>query len=58
MLFHAPDLAEQINDWKFIELWVEPIIFPPQILMLVSGKNRGICIYDPSISGVLRKLLH
>jgi hypothetical protein len=48
MLSHAPDLAEQINDWEFIELWVDPIVFPPRILMLVSGKNAGFCIYDPS----------
>ncbi len=48
MLSHAPNLAEQINDWKFIELWVDPIVFPPRILMLVSGKKGGFCIYDPA----------
>ncbi|MEG4531069.1 hypothetical protein [Microcoleus sp. D2_18a_D3] len=48
MLSHTPDLAEQINDWELIELWVNPIVFPPLILMLVSGKNGGFCIYDPS----------
>ncbi|WP_333209554.1 hypothetical protein [Microcoleus sp. S36b_A4] len=45
MLSHTPDLAEQVNDWEFIELWVDPIVFPPRILMLVSAKNRGFCIY-------------
>jgi len=48
MSSHTPDLAEQINDWDFIELWVDPIVFLPCIVMLVSGKNGVFCIYDPS----------
>lgn len=44
----AQNLVEQINDWEFIELWVDPIVFPPRILMLVGGKNSKCCIYDPS----------
>ena len=48
MLSPAPNLLEQINDWEFIELWVDPIVFPPRILMLVGGKNSKFCIYDPS----------
>lgn len=48
MLSHTPDLAEPVNDWDFIELWVDPIVFPPRIVMLVSGKKGGFCIYDPS----------
>jgi len=37
MLFPAPDLATQINNWQFIELWVDPIVFPPRVLMLIVG---------------------
>ncbi|MDQ2100648.1 MAG: hypothetical protein QQW96_23760 [Tychonema bourrellyi B0820] len=48
MLSPAPNLVEQINDWEFIELWVDPIVFPPRILMLVGDKNSKCCIYDPS----------
>ncbi|MEG4329059.1 hypothetical protein [Microcoleus sp. herbarium5] len=48
MLSHTPDLAEQVNDWEFIELWGDPIVFPPRILMLVSAKKGGFCIYEPS----------
>ncbi|MEG4229344.1 hypothetical protein QUA35_24720 [Microcoleus sp. N9_B2] len=48
MLSPAPNLVEQINDWEFIELWVDPIVFPPRILMLVGGKNSKCCIYEPS----------
>ena len=48
MLSPAQNLVEQINDWEFIELWVDPIVFPPRILMLVGGKNSKCCIYEPS----------
>jgi len=50
MLCPAPNLAEQINDWEFIELWVDPIVFPPRILMLVEEQNSKCCIYDSSAS--------
>ena len=48
MLSHAPNLVSQITDWNFLELWVDGIIFPPRILMLVSQKNGQCSIYDPS----------
>jgi len=48
MLFHAQDIAAQINNWEFIELWVDAIVFPPRILMLVSNKQGNSCIYDPA----------
>ncbi|TAE76157.1 MAG: hypothetical protein EAZ60_10830, partial [Oscillatoriales cyanobacterium] len=44
----AKNLVEQVNDWEFIELWVDPIVFPPRILMLVGGKNSKCGIYEPS----------
>jgi|GEM_PF-2526021 len=31
-----------IMTWKFLELWVDPVLFPPKILMLVSDEN-GAC---------------
>jgi hypothetical protein len=48
MLCPAQNLAEQINDWEFIELWVDPIVFPPRILMLVGEQNSKCCIYEAS----------
>jgi hypothetical protein len=35
-------LAEQSKTWKFIELWVDPVLFPPKILMLI-GDQDGSC---------------
>ncbi|ACK73408.1 conserved hypothetical protein [Gloeothece citriformis PCC 7424] len=47
MLSHAPNLAEQINNWEFVELWVDLIVFPPRLLMLVGDKHGKSYIYDP-----------
>jgi hypothetical protein len=48
MLSHVADLEKQITDWQFVELWVDLIVFPPRILMLVGDKNGKCSIYDPA----------
>lgn len=45
---HAPALAEQAKTWKFLELWVDTVLFPPKILIIV-GDQDGICrIFNPA----------
>lgn len=46
MLSLAQNLVVQSDNWEFIEFWVDPIIFPPRILMLVGGQQGNCCIYD------------
>jgi hypothetical protein len=48
MLSHAPALAEQAKAWKFLELWVDPILFPPRILMLVGDADGSCRIFNPA----------
>jgi hypothetical protein len=48
MLSHAPALAEQAKTWKFLELWVDPVLFPPKILMLVSGQDVTCRTFNPT----------
>ena len=49
MQSHAPALAEQAKTWNFLELWVDPVLFPPKILMLV-GDHDGTCrIFNPAL---------
>lgn len=45
---HVPALAEQAKTWKFLELWVDPVLFPPKILMLVSDQDDTCKIFDPA----------
>ncbi len=41
-------LAEQAKTWKFLELWVDPVIFPPKILMLVCAQDGTCRIFNPT----------
>ncbi len=41
------DLAE--NNWNFAEVWIDPLLFPPYILLLL-GDSSGRCrVYDPAV---------
>lgn len=44
----SPELIQekQLNQWEFIELWIDPIVFPPTILMLIKNKNNQFNICD------------
>ncbi len=35
-------------DWQFIELWIDAIIFPPHILILVGDNQGNFNVYDPA----------
>jgi hypothetical protein len=48
MLSHVPALAEQAKTWKFLELWVDPVLFPPKILMLLGNQDGTCHIFNPS----------
>ena len=45
---HASTLAEQAKTWKFLELWVDPVLFPPKILMLVGDRDGSCRIFNPA----------
>ncbi len=36
------------TDWLFVELWIDAIIFPPRILMLIKDNQGQYNIYDPT----------
>lgn len=44
----VPALAKQAETWKFLELWVDPVLFPPKILMLVSDREGKCQIFNPA----------
>jgi hypothetical protein len=48
MQSHAPALAEQAKTWKFLELWVDPVLFPLKILMLVGDQDGTCRIFNPA----------
>ncbi len=42
-------LAKRAETWQFLELWVDPVIFPPKILMLVGDHNGACYIFNPTL---------
>ena len=48
MQSHAPVLAERAKTWKFLELWVDPVLFPPKILMLMSDQDGTCHVLNPA----------
>lgn len=42
----ALDLAK--NDWSFVEVWIDPMLSPPYVLLLL-GDPAGHCrVHDPT----------
>jgi hypothetical protein len=35
------------NNWKFAEIWIDPILSPPYILLLLCDSEGNCQIYDP-----------
>jgi hypothetical protein len=54
MISHVPALAEQAKTWTFLELWVDPILFPPKVLMLVGDRDGTCRIFNPAFDYKLR----
>ena len=35
-------------DWKFIEVWIDPMLTPHYVLLLLADKSGKCSIYDPA----------
>jgi hypothetical protein len=35
------------NNWEFTELWIDPMLSPPYILLLLCDSEGNRQIYDP-----------
>lgn len=44
----ATNLTQQETEWEFAEIWVDTLISPPYLLMLVKEKSGRFCIYNPA----------
>ncbi|MBH8562743.1 hypothetical protein I8748_11220 [Nostoc sp. CENA67] len=36
------------NDWEFTEVWIDPMLSPPYILLLLCDSEENCQIYDPA----------
>ena len=52
----SPALAPAKTEWDFVEVWIDPLLSPPYLLLLM-GEPSGSChIYDPGTSKNIRNL--
>ena len=47
MLSQEQALAERDKTWQFLELWVDPALFPPRVLMLIGDRDGSCRIFKP-----------
>jgi hypothetical protein len=43
-----PALDPAKSDWSFVEVWIDPMLFPPYILLLLSDPSGSCRVYDPA----------
>jgi hypothetical protein len=36
------------TDWQFTEVWIDPMLAPPYVLLLLADKSGKWSIYDPA----------
>jgi hypothetical protein len=42
-------LSHELNPvWNFLEVWIDPMLSPPYILLLLSEPSGNCFVYDPS----------
>lgn len=44
--FPVPDQVK--DDWQFAEVWIEPMLSPPHILLLLGEESGNCRIFDPA----------
>ena len=46
MSLHTPDRVK--DNWDLAEVWIDAILSPPYILLLLGDRNGNCSIYDPA----------
>lgn len=44
----SPALDPAKPDWNFVEVWIDPMLSPPYILLLLSDPSGQCRVYDPA----------
>ena len=44
----SPELDRVKNSWEFTEVWIDPHLSPPYVLLLLGTPDGNCQIYDPA----------
>lgn len=44
----SPEPALAKHDWDFLEVWIDPMLSPPYLLLLLGDKAGRYQIHDPA----------
>ncbi len=44
----SPGLNPADNNWDFAEVWIDPMLTPPYILLLLGDASGNCRVYDPA----------
>jgi hypothetical protein len=44
----SPALDRVKREWEFAEVWIEPTLAPPYILLLLGDRSGSWSVYDPA----------
>jgi hypothetical protein len=44
----SPALDPVRDNWNFTEVWIDPMLSPPYVLLLLSNQAGYCCVYDPA----------
>ncbi len=36
------------SNWEFVEVWIDAMLSPPYVLLLLSDRAGKCCVYDPA----------
>lgn len=43
----SPEQNQVENNWEFTEVWIDPMLNPPYILLLLANSEGKFTVYDP-----------
>jgi hypothetical protein len=43
-----PALDPAKSNWNFAEVWIDPMLSPPYVLLLLGDSSGSCCVYDPA----------
>ncbi|KAM3114244.1 hypothetical protein [Phormidesmis sp. 146-33] len=47
-IMSSPALDPAKHDWSFVEVWIDPMLSPPYVLLLLGDRSGSCRAHDPA----------